>query len=45
MKNERTPRQLREGYLRGIGFVPEDKPSPVLFALGLVIGICIGVML
>lgn len=45
MKNLTTPRQLREGYLRGIGFVPEDKPSPVLFVLGFVLGVLIGAML
>lgn len=45
MKNVTTPRQLSEGYLKGIGFVPEDKPSPVLFVLGLVVGICLGAMI
>ena len=45
MKNVTTPRQLREGYLRGIGFVPEDKPSPVLFVLGLVLGVFIGMLI
>lgn len=43
MKNEHTPRMLRDAYLKGIGFTPETKPSPVLFVLGLVIGIFIGV--
>lgn len=45
MKNLTVPRQLRDGYLKGIGYQPEVKPSPVYFFLGLVIGVCVGVML
>lgn len=43
MKNERIPRQLREGTLTGIGYSAESKPRPLLFVLGFVIGIFIGV--
>lgn len=45
MKNLQTPRLLRHSTLTGIGFVPEDKPSPVLFVLGLIVGICLGAMI
>lgn len=44
MKNLTTPRQLRDGYLKGIGYTPDARPSPVFFVLGLVIGFAIGVM-
>lgn len=45
MKNERTPRMARDGYLRGIGYTPDSKPSPWGFVIGLVIGVCVGVIL
>lgn len=45
MKNLQTPRLLRHSTLTGIGYSAESKPRPLLFVLGLVIGICIGVML
>lgn len=44
-KNYVTPRHLRESTLRGIGYTPDAKPSPVLFFLGLVIGVCVGVVI
>lgn len=45
MKNINTPRQLREASLTGIGYSAEPKPRPLLFMLGLVIGICLGALL
>lgn len=45
MKNVTVPRQLRDGYLKGIGYQPDAKPSPMYFAIGLIIGFAIGVML
>lgn len=44
-KNYVTPRQLRDGYLKGINYTPDAKPSPMLFLLGLVIGIFAGALL
>lgn len=44
MKNERTPRLLRDGYLKGIGFDANENASPAWFMLGLIIGVCVGVM-
>lgn len=43
MKNVTTPRQLRDAQLTGIGYSVESKPRPLLFVLGLVIGIFIGI--
>lgn len=45
MKNVTTPRQLRDGYLKGIGYTPDAKPSPVLFAFGLALGVFIGMLI
>lgn len=43
MKNLQTPRLLRHSTLTGIGYSAESKPRPLLFVLGFVIGIFIGV--
>lgn len=45
MKNLTTPRQLRDAPLTGIGYSAEPKPRPLLFVLGLVLGVLIGAML
>ena len=45
MKNVTVPRQLRDGTLTGIGYTAEPKPRPLLFVLGLVLGVLIGAML
>lgn len=45
MKNLQTPRLLRHSTLTGIGYSAESKPRPLLFVLGLVLGVLIGAML
>lgn len=43
IKNERTPRLLRDGYLKGIGYTSGNDAHPAWFVLGLIIGMAIGV--
>lgn len=45
MKNLQTPRLLRHSTLTGIGYSVESKPRPLLFVLGLVLGVFIGMLI
>lgn len=45
MKNLQTPRLLRHSTLTRIGYSAESKPRPLLFVLGVALGVFIGMLI